>query len=136
MRSVEEWHLAGLGYDDAMARDLERKRARHREYMRDRYRTDPDFRLAHLAKVKVTKQRMREQGREAMLSAKLSGCPCGESDPTVLDFHHRDPDDKHGDVGSWMRSGWSVARLKQEIAKCNVICANCHRRLHSDSEMA
>ena len=50
---------------------------------------------------------------------------CGESDPIVLDFDHRG--DKRSAV-SVMAAWASVATLEQEIAKCEVRCANCHRR--------
>lgn len=52
---------------------------------------------------------------------------CGERDVRVLQFDHVDPATKSHDV-SWMmrRTAWS--RVLDEIAKCEVRCANCHRR--------
>lgn len=52
---------------------------------------------------------------------------CGESDILVLDFDHRDPGTKRMAVGSLVRYG-SWALLEAEIAKCDVRCANDHRR--------
>ena len=52
---------------------------------------------------------------------------CGERDPLVLDFDHRDPSTKRMAVGSLIRYGsWPL--LEAEIAKCDVRCANDHRR--------
>jgi hypothetical protein len=52
---------------------------------------------------------------------------CGETDPVVLQFDHRDRTEKVDDVGTMLnRSSWRV--LLNEIAKCDVRCANCHRR--------
>jgi hypothetical protein len=52
---------------------------------------------------------------------------CGEGDILVLDFDHRDRSTKRMAVGSLVRYGsWSL--LDYEIAKCDVRCANCHRR--------
>lgn len=52
---------------------------------------------------------------------------CGESDPVVLDFDHRDPATKRGDVARLAASkAWP--QIVAEIAKCDVRCANCHRR--------
>ncbi len=54
---------------------------------------------------------------------------CGEADPLVLEFDHRDPASKIGNIGDIVgRSGWGLPRLQAEIDKCDVRCANCHRR--------
>lgn len=55
---------------------------------------------------------------------------CGESAPECLHFHHRDPEQKEIDLGSVMRYGWSKDRIVAELSKCDVLCANCHLKLH------
>ena len=57
------------------------------------------------------------------------GCACGEHDPDVLQFHHRDPSLKKFNVAQPGTS--SEARLLAEIEKCDVLCANCHLRHHA-----
>ena|SRR3989344_4855880 len=58
------------------------------------------------------------------------GCSkCGVTDPRVLDFHHRDENNKEFTVG-YVRRSVGFERLKREIEKCEVLCANCHRILH------
>lgn len=52
---------------------------------------------------------------------------CGEADPLVLDFDHIDPVTKSGDV-SWFIRRQDLPGLAAEIAKCEVRCANDHRR--------
>ncbi len=52
---------------------------------------------------------------------------CGESDPIVLEFDHV-RGEKVDAVGTLMRSTVSLKRIKAEIEKCEVRCANCHRR--------
>jgi Stc1 domain len=51
---------------------------------------------------------------------------CGESDPTVLDFDHLR--DKRANMSTLVRYGLSWKAIEAEIAKCEVRCANCHRR--------
>ena len=29
---------------------------------------------------------------------------------------------------------WSLDRIKSEAAKCDILCANCHRKLHYDEK--
>jgi len=52
---------------------------------------------------------------------------CGERDPVVLDFDHRDPAQKKGYVSVMAaHKPWRLVLL--EIEKCDVRCANCHQR--------
>ena len=60
------------------------------------------------------------------------GCSrCGITDPRVLDFHHKMGEDKLFTISSVRRDVGSY-RLKKEIEKCAVVCANCHRILHDE----
>lgn len=56
---------------------------------------------------------------------------CGESDPVVLEFNHLDPSVKTANVSDLIRFGSSADRLFYEIAKCEVLCANCHQHFTS-----
>jgi len=52
---------------------------------------------------------------------------CGESDPVVLEFDHLDPEKKLFDVAQALPyRNWQS--ILGEIEKCEVVCANCHRR--------
>lgn len=69
--------------------------------------------------------------RQKLLEIKRQiGCSlCEETEPCCLDFHHVDPKKK---LCSVSRSYMSDKRLREEIAKCIVLCANCHRKLHAN----
>lgn len=57
------------------------------------------------------------------------GCAdCGERDPVVLEFDHDDPAQKRETVPRLANNMASLARLDEEISRCTVRCANCHRR--------
>jgi hypothetical protein len=54
---------------------------------------------------------------------------CAESDPVVLEFDHLPGFVKIREVAMMVSSGtWSWATIEAEIAKCEVVCANCHKR--------
>lgn len=54
-------------------------------------------------------------------------CACGETDPVALDFHHIIP--RNGQPP--FSFAVSLTRIKAEVEKCIVICANCHRKGHA-----
>jgi hypothetical protein len=51
---------------------------------------------------------------------------CGEKDIRVLEFDHLPQFVKTANVSELASS--SLARIQAEIAKCEVVCANCHKR--------
>jgi len=73
----------------------------------------------------------RSKKREWFKAVKtnLSCIKCGENRIICLDFHHRDPNEKEGNL-SFIIYSWSKKRILAEIAKCDVLCANCHRVEH------
>ena len=58
------------------------------------------------------------------------GCGhCGyDKNPIALDFHHLDKLLKEKNVSSYWRTSWAqFKQIEDEIKKCEVLCANCHR---------
>lgn len=106
------------------------------------------YRLANPERVRETKRAYRERNRSAIREADrtkagetrkerrrwldnykvAAGCTdCGyNAHPRALDFDHIGTD-KTGDVGRLAHHRIAWDRLMAEIAKCEVVCANCHR---------
>jgi hypothetical protein len=81
-----------------------------------------------IAKAKEYSKAARERIR-AYITAYLKDNPCvdcGEADPVILEFDH--VRDKHFNIADAVRKGVGMKKLKDEIAKCEVRCANCHRK--------
>lgn len=57
---------------------------------------------------------------------------CGERDPVVLEFDHVRGEKKYN-ISDMPRGGFALSTLKAEIEKCDVRCANCHRRRTAES---
>lgn len=56
---------------------------------------------------------------------------CNESETCCLDFHHKDGDEKTNIISDMCYSTYSKKRIMEEINKCDVLCANCHRKVHN-----
>jgi 5-methylcytosine-specific restriction endonuclease McrA len=55
------------------------------------------------------------------------GCAdCGERDPIVLEFDHLSG--KKRNVSELIAQSYSWNSIMREVANCEVVCANCHRR--------
>lgn len=52
---------------------------------------------------------------------------CGESDPILLEFDHV-RGEKLGNISQMSQNSRSIESIQAEIDKCDVVCANCHRR--------
>lgn len=55
---------------------------------------------------------------------------CGDKRLPVLDFDHIIKTEKYNRytrISFLVKRGYSIHRIDEEIAKCQVLCANCHR---------
>ena len=91
------------------------------------------YRAENIETVRATNRRAaakryainREKWREYLLDHPC--IDCGEKDIRVLDFDHREQSDKRAQIGDILGS-WNWDTILTEIAKCDVRCANDHRR--------
>lgn len=61
----------------------------------------------------------------------FTGCLfCGERDPSCLDLHHRDRSTKTKAISVIVANDGGRAAAILESRKCDVVCANCHRKTH------
>ena len=57
-------------------------------------------------------------------------CRCGYKKETkALTFHHLEPNKKDFNISG---KSWSFERLKKEVDKCILLCANCHIEIHEE----
>lgn len=59
---------------------------------------------------------------------------CDESRNAALDFHHKRDNEKKMLVSEMVSCAYSKEKIKAEIEKCEVLCANCHRVEHHKSK--
>jgi hypothetical protein len=93
------------------------------EYSREYYRKN---KAAYVARASNQHRKVRE----ILRGAKKTPCvDCGQHYPYyVMDFDHREGEEKISNVADLnFHRRTSLRRLIAEIAKCDVVCANCHR---------
>lgn len=114
-----------------MTRKLtEEQKQAYRKYRRDWYHRNKEY-----AKQKITerKQDLRDWLSELKSTLKCNRCP--EKHIACLDFHHTDPSKKEEGVAKMIHDGYSKEKILEEIAKCEVLCSNCHRKEHHRGEV-
>lgn len=86
----------------------------------------------HKKRVRAFDKKRRKDLSEWLeeLKTGLQCMKCGFSHPAALDFHHRDPKDKLYEVSVMPLRSIGKKKILAEIAKCDVMCANCHRIHH------
>lgn len=103
-------------------RTIEDKRATWRRYYA---RNKKEIRQ----QIERRKEANRNQYEKYKKTLKCSRCP--ENHPACLEFHHKDSTKKEIEVTKAVFSNrWSIKRILEEIEKCEVLCCNCHRKLH------
>lgn len=86
----------------------------------------------HLTRNKAYRAEKKRKLDEIKATAGCAHCP--ETDPVCLDFHHIDPTTKKATISRLYAGTWGWPVIEAEIAKCIVLCANCHRKEHARRE--
>ncbi len=119
VKSLDDFHRARKARDGRQHNCKVCNIAINKQWYRDHPEVRPD-RMDEYAR-----QRHRRNHRRLFDYLLEHPCvDCGENDPVVLEFDHLR--DKVKNVSAMMGHPWW--KVVAEIAKCEVVCANCHRR--------
>jgi hypothetical protein len=90
--------------------------------------TSARYRAKNPLKCKAAVHESKESKRAIIRAAKDKPCAdCGNNYPYyVMDLDHV-LGDKIINVGLMVGWGYTEAEIRTEIAKCELVCANCHR---------
>lgn len=80
-------------------------------------------------RVKEWRARTKAEGIR-ILGGKCSSCGYSKCSD-ALDFHHKNPEDKTDGISAMLSRPKKRSSVIEEIKKCILLCANCHRELHS-----
>ena len=114
--------------------DEERKeynREKTRRYRARKEAEDPNYNYEYRRK-KALQSRRRKHWLGVYKTH--HGCDsCGwKGHPAALDFDHIDPEEKSFHIAQSI-AGRNIKTIINEVRKCRVLCANCHR-IHSYEE--
>ena len=100
-------------------------RSCHRAYTRNHYQENKQY---YKDKARKRNKEISAAGRAyAIEYLRMHPCEtCGNDDIEVLQFDHLDRSEKSYGIASMILNGLSLETIKKEIAKCRVLCANCH----------
>ncbi|MDT7546075.1 MAG: hypothetical protein QOE99_2185 [Actinomycetota bacterium] len=89
-----------------------------------------EHRAAHIATMRERKRQVRAEYRERLGNYLMEHpcVDCGENDIRVLDFDHRPGTVKVEAIAVLVMTQVPWRRIEAEMAKCDVRCANCHRK--------
>lgn len=96
-----------------------------RERSKRYYKENP---VKHKENVKSRKLQIDQENQTKVIEYLLKHpcIRCNESDILTLEFDHIV--DKEINICTALQLGWTWKRIEKEISKCQVLCANCHRR--------
>ena len=89
-------------------------------------RTEDDRKKANYNHVKTFRKRTKEKAVEYK-GGKCSICNYDRC-VSALEFHHLEPSKKDFTLSQSMNIAWN--KVKEELDKCILVCANCHREIH------
>jgi len=88
----------------------------------------------HHMKISKCAERIRHAALKSEINHYKISCGCQNCSynfsPAALDFHHIDDTFKEANISTMLKNSVSRTKIWQEIKKCIVLCANCHREEH------
>jgi ferredoxin-like protein FixX len=105
----------------------------HEKNKAERNLQSSEYRKKHVVRLREYWKKVNAEAyakiQAERINTKESGCVlCGYSRcDKALEYHHLDPSVKESLVSATR----SIKRMKEEAGKCVLLCANCHREVHS-----
>lgn len=134
-------HCSKCGLDKSIEEFYQRKTGRGtgnyyekcKECYRERGRTYYHQNREKQSQLAILRKRKYKKERSEYVNEWKKDRPCQDCGnvyaPWVMDFDHREGEAEIGSISSLTgRSTIRIERIKIEIGKCDLVCANCHRQ--------
>lgn len=105
-------------------KDKNKKKENHKKYMREVWY--PKNRVKHIKYISNIKVKVTQFVLEFKRNGSCSDCGfIGKDYPSVLEFDHLG--DKKFNISEFKYFTSGINKVKEEVSKCDLVCANCHR---------
>ena len=104
-------------------KDPEKRRACRRKWYAENKKSEK----SHVKRRKLEIKKWFQEYKSSLKCLK-----CGENHVSTIDFHHRVGNKENG-ISKMVADGYSIDRIQKELEKCDVLCANCHRKVHFEN---
>ena len=100
------------------------RKSKHKEYSHSHYLKNKEA-----TKLRTKQKNIKNKEEWDLFKGTLKCTKCGFNHPAALDFHHENPAEKEYAI-SKLISNKRFKTAVEEVKKCIVLCANCHRIHH------
>jgi hypothetical protein len=114
-----------MPFKDGNRYQSEKWKEYQRTYHRSWHQRNKEKRLA-----RIYERRAAIYQHVQNIKSQLCCADCGQRHLATLQFHHLNSEDKVFNISDAARRGTSLDRIKKEMQKCIVLCANCHLIRH------
>ena len=102
----------------------------NKEYQREHYRRNKKL---YKAKAREYDKKYKIAVYEFLLEFCRGGCEyCDEREFACLQFNHLEPEVKDFNIAMMISNKMPLQRIREEIEKCEVVCANCHMKITAE----
>ena len=98
-----------------------------KQYSKEYFKSNKDKYNKEWQRLRCARRLRNKQKAIDLLGGECQICGYNEC-IAALDFHHREGEKKEAKMSVLWHYSWK--RIKKELDKCDLLCANCHRELH------
>lgn len=122
---LSEFNISGRKRDGSEKRHSYCKKC-FSEYSKDKYLENIDSARRRSREGKLKRQNIARRFIMRYLVGKKC-MDCGYDNSLALQFDHVNPKKKSKNVSTLVKEGYALEKIKAEIGKCVIRCANCHQ---------
>lgn len=126
-KGFDEFYYQSRAKNQLHAQCKECYKAHRKTYSAEHYKKYGD---AYRARAKIRRMKIRRELQVNLINylSNKSCAQCKEADIRVLEFDHINPKEKQFNIARAISDGLKWEVIEDEISRCQVLCANCHKK--------